>query len=81
MAPTNLHRDLGRMEGKLDAVLSEMRDGLRQAHKRLDDHDEDIAALKKESNERHGAVKVALWLWGAITVLVGLIQSSGYLHR
>jgi hypothetical protein len=80
-APTNLHRDIGRIEGKLDAVLSEMRDGLRQAHKRLDGHDEDIEALKKESNQRHGVVKAALWFWGMATTGATLLFGSGYLAK
>jgi uncharacterized glyoxalase superfamily metalloenzyme YdcJ len=71
-APTNLHRDIGRMEGKLDAVLSEMRGGLRLAHQRLDEHQKEIELLKQEDAERHGAIRLAKWLWGAILALLGI---------
>lgn len=82
-APTNLHRDLGRIEGKLDAVLSEMRRDISSAHDRLDDHEKRIRAQEDQEHERGGAIKAARWLWGAITALLGLLGgvAGGHLIR
>lgn len=72
-APTNLHRDLGRIEGKLDAVLSDMRSQLR-------DHETRIQALEDDNLKHTGAVEerkrlaaLAKFAWGAVTALVGLL--------
>lgn len=72
-APTNLHRDLGRMEGKLDAVLSEMRSGLREAHSRLDDHEKRLRHQEDRETQQTGAIKAARWLWGVLTAAFGLL--------
>lgn len=68
-APTNLHRDLGRIEGKLDAVLSEARAAIR-------DHEARIRVLEEVHTEQTGAVKAARWLWGALMALVGFLGGS-----
>ena len=74
--PTNLHRDLGRIEGKLDAVLSDMRSQLR-------DHETRISALEDTDKVNRGAVQerkrlaaLGKWLWGAITAALGLIGGA-----
>ena len=82
-APTNLHRDLGRIEGKLDAVLSETRAQLR-------DHEARIKVLEVDNTEHKGAVAerkrlaaIAKWLWGAVIGLLGLLGGaigSGHLR-
>lgn len=72
-APTNLHRDLGRIEGKLDAVIGEMRRDVRRAHSRIDDHETRIEVLEEREVARSGAVKAARWLYGALTVALGWI--------
>ena len=71
--PTNLHRDLGRIEGKLDAVLSETRAQLR-------DHEARIKVLEAVSREEQGAAQerkrlaaFGKWLWGAIMAALGLL--------
>lgn len=75
-APTNLHRDLGRIEGKLDAVITEMRASITGAHSRLDDHEKRIRAQEDREQERSGAVKAARWLWGAGTAALGLLGGA-----
>jgi hypothetical protein len=82
-APTNLHRDLGRIEGKLDAVLSDMRSQLR-------DHEDRLKVLEDDATEHKGAVAerkrlaaLAKWLWGAVIGLVGILGGalgSGHLR-
>ncbi len=42
MADVELHQQLGRIEGKLDAAMSSMS----RAHERLDKHDDKIGALE-----------------------------------
>lgn len=82
-APTNLHRDLGRIEGKIDAVLGEMRRDVRRAHSRLDEHDERLIIIEKRETERSGAVKAARWLWGGGTVFLGWLSGmlgGGYIR-
>lgn len=82
-APTNLHRDLGRIEGKLDAVIADMRRENRRAHDRLDDHDGRIKALETLEENRRGAIKAARWLWGAGTIAVGWVSGmigGGYIR-
>ena len=71
-APTNLHRDLGRIEGKLDAVLSDMRSQLR-------DHEDRIKVLEENDVKHEGAVEerkrlaaLAKWAWGAVIAVIGL---------
>lgn len=72
-APTNLHRDIGRLEGKLDAVLVEMRGSLMQAHAILDNHGQRLEAIETLEDQRRGAVKAARWLWGGLTAALGLL--------
>jgi hypothetical protein len=75
--PTNLHRDLGRIEGKLDAVLADMRS-------QLGDHETRIRVLEDDKDQRAGAVKAARWLWGSLTAAFGIVAGafgSGYLVR
>jgi hypothetical protein len=68
-APTNLHRDLGRIEGKLDAVLSDMRSDIR-------DHEARIQKLEEADGERRGAVKAARWAWGFLTAAIGALAGA-----
>lgn len=64
------------MEGKLDAVLSEMRGSLRSLSVTVKDHDTRILRLEETEAERTGAVKAARWLWGLITALIGLVMGT-----
>lgn len=72
----DLERSLGRLEGKLDAVLSEMRGRLRSAETRLDDIEGWRKRIDARESERSGAVKAARWLYGALTALIGLIGGA-----
>jgi hypothetical protein len=64
------------MEGKLDAVLSEMRSGLREAHTRLDRHEVDIQSLKDLRTEATGIFKATRWFWLAVVGAVSGIAAA-----
>lgn len=75
-APTNLHRDLGRIEGKLDAVIGEMRRDVRRAHTRLDDHEVRIETIEKREDERAGGLKVLRLVWAIATAFIGWVAGT-----
>jgi hypothetical protein len=66
---SSLDRDLGRIEGKIDVALQNYGAQLRN-------HEARLGALEKASDERHGAVKAARWLWGFLTTALGV--AGGY---
>jgi len=75
-APTNLHRDLGRIEGKLDAVIGEMRRDVRRAHERLDDHGKRLEVIEDREVGRAATVRAARWLYGAGVAVVGYVSGA-----
>lgn len=83
MEPDFSSRDFGRLEGKLDAVLSEMRGRQRDAERRLGDLETWRKSVDLREGERTGAIKAARWLWGVITATLGLLGGvlGGHLIR
>ena len=75
-APTNLHRDLGRIEGKLDAVLGEIRGDIGRLRQGHDELDQRVTRIEKAEAERHGAMKLARLLWGALAGLIGAVAGA-----
>lgn len=75
-APTNLHRDLGRIEGKLDAVIGEMRRDVRRAHSRLDEHEGRLDVIENREVARSGALRAARWLYGAFVAVIGYVSGA-----
>ena len=73
MDTTLLHRDFGRLEGKLDGLLSEVRELRHGVAKRLEDHETRINRLEEIEDERRGSLRVLRWLWSAIGVIGGLL--------
>lgn len=71
----DIHRALGRVEGKLDAVLAEFRGTLAVHGARLDGHDADIEGLKAIESERVGMMKAGKALWFALAALAGAVSS------
>lgn len=74
---THLHRDLGRIEGKIDGFMQEIRGSFTDLRASRDDHEKRISALEKVETERAAVVRAGRWLWGAIMAAVGVF--GGYL--
>jgi len=72
----DLHRDFGRMEGRLDAVegrLQNIEDLLKTLISRLE-------SIEAREHERRGAVWLLRGLWGIATGAVGFFGSWLFTH-
>lgn len=71
-APTDIHRDLGRMEGRLDAV----EDRLAQMAATLDRIDARLAKIEVRENERRGAWVVLVALGSVLSGLIAWLAAT-----
>lgn len=73
MMPTHddLHRDIGRMEGRLDA----MEDRLGKMEAVLERIDGRLAKIEGRESERKGAFALGHWLVGAVSGLVAFVAA------
>lgn len=62
-----LHRALGRMEGKLDAI----KDGMEHGRRRMDDHGQRIDKLEQHKDKMAGGAAVARYVAHAASGAVG----------
>jgi len=69
---TDLHRAFGRMEGKIDALLLQGA----KIDKTLEEHASRLQKLEADKLETQGALKVARFLWIAVSALIGAVASK-----
>ena len=74
-----LYQALGRLEGKVDALLSAMA----RQDKRLDDFDARITKLEAAKHQGTGALRAAHFMWLGIAALAGAFadQLKGLLFK
>lgn len=71
----DLHRDLGRMEGKADAMgerLDKLEKMVSDGFQKLDER---LARIESRESERKGAFQLGNWLVGAACGMVAFIAS------
>lgn len=74
-APTDLHRDFGRMEASLESLEKIVSQGFQEIKDELRAIKQDVEALKTAETERKGAWKVIVAVAGGVSAAVaGLVK-------
>lgn len=84
MTDPSIHRDLGKLQGTVEAFTGEVRAWRKGIEDRLSAVEGRVEGIENREAERSGAVKAAKWAWGALSAFLGLLAGafgSGYLAR
>ena len=77
MKKTTKKKDLPSMDNVLVQEVNDMSSKLHRVHKDVANNSKDINELKQQVSCSKGAVKVLLWLAGALTTIMAIFQWIG----
>jgi len=70
---TELQRDFGRMEGRMDALDRTVTDGFKRVEEALLKIDGRLDAIDTRESERKGAWRVIAWVSGGVSFVVSVL--------